>query len=135
MKPYQAVGWTLLNTSAITAIVSTRVYHGLRPQGTTLPAINYFQLAGPGRSDGIETPVFSINCRASNAGAARDLARLVVNLFGGAHGRGTYGTQNGFDIARASLRQDQGLIPEPDDNVFNSPVDVQLVYAVDTVSH
>lgn len=134
MKPYQVMGWSMLQSSAITAIVSTRVYHGLRPDGDTLPAINYFDLAGGARRQGYETQDFSVNCRAATAGAARNLARLVVNLFAGTDGNGVHGNQNGFSIARASLRNDNGLIPEPDTETFNAPVDITLVYGVTAVS-
>ena len=134
MKPYQAVGYTMLQTSAITAIVSQRVYHGLRPEGTVVPAINYYEVGGGIRVHGIEATSFSINCRASTAGAARNLARLVLNLFTGSSGTGIYGSMNGFDISRASLNNDNGLIPEPDNGIFNAPVDVTIVYPISTVS-
>ena len=134
MKPYQAVGYKMLQATSVTSIVSTRVYHGLRPAGDTLPAINYFELGGGTRTFGIEYQPFSINCRAATAGAARNLARAVVTLFAGDDGTGTYGTQNGFSVARASLGADQGLVPEPEEGVYNAPVDITLVYDVDTIS-
>lgn len=134
MKPYQMIGWTLLQTSAVTNIVSTRVYHGLRPEGTAVPSINYYELGGGVRANGIEIQSFSINCRASTAGAARNLARSVLDLFTGTSGTGIYGTQNGFDIARASLRNDNGLVPETTDNVYNAPIDIAVAYAISTIS-
>ena len=82
----------------------------------------------------MESQPYSINCRAATPGGARDLARQVVTAFAGTSGTGMTGTQNGFDISRASLRNDVGLIPEPTENVYNAPVDVLIVYAVDTVS-
>ena len=133
MKPYQAIGWTLLQTSAITNIVSTRVYHGLRPEGTVVPSINYYEVGGT-RTSGIEVQTFSVNCRASTAGASRDLAREVLNVFTGTSGTGVYGTMNGFSIARAALQNDNGLIPEIEDDVFNAPVDISIAYAISTVS-
>ena len=134
MKPYQMIGWTLLQASAVTNIVSTRVYHGLRPEGTAVPSINYYGLGGGVRANGIEIQSFSINCRASTAGAARNLARSVLDLFTGTSGTGIYGTQNGFDIARASLRNDNGLVPETTDNVYNAPIDIAVAYAISTIS-
>jgi len=137
------IGWTLLQTSAVTNIVSTRVYHGLRPEGTAVPSINYYaavpsinyyELGGGVRANGIEIQSFSINCRASTAGAARNLARSVLDLFTGTSGTGIYGTQNGFDIARASLRNDNGLVPETTDNVYNAPIDIAVAYAISTIS-
>jgi len=77
---------------------------------------------------------FSINCRATTPGAARDLAEKVLDVFVGSSGTGKYGTNNAFTVARSSLRSDNGLIPEPDSNAFNAPVDIQIVYALDTVS-
>lgn len=134
MKPYQTIGWTLLNTTAITAIVGTRVNHGLRPVGTATPCLNYYEVGPVSRFNGMESVTYSINCRAGSAGAARDLARLVTNVFHGADSAGTHGEQNNFQISRASLSNDGGLIPEPEDNIFNAPVDIIIVYPTDTVS-
>jgi hypothetical protein len=133
MTPYEFVGYELINTTAISAIVNTRVYHGLRPEDTTVPSINYFEIEGE-RFSGVESVGFSINCRAGTAGAAKDLARLVVDLFAGTSGSGTYGTTNGFSVMRSSLRSEQALIPETEDNLYNAQVDVQIVYGVSTVS-
>ena len=134
MKPYQAIGYMLINSTAISAIVSTRVSHGLRPAGTKTPCINYYELGGTSRFNGIERANYSINCRASTPAAARNLARLVVDLFAGASSTGTYGMQNGFEITRASLQNDNGLIPEPGDEIFNAPVDITIIYPSSTVS-
>ena len=133
MTPYEYVGWTLNNTSAVTAITSTRINHGLRPRNTDTPCINYFEIGGD-RQWGMERQPFSINCRADTPAGARDLARLVVTVFDGSSGTGTYGANNGFTVARAYLTNDNGLIPEPDDKTFNAPVDIELHYAVSTVS-
>jgi len=134
MTPYEAVGWSLINTTAISAIVgSTNIWHGLRPKTTTLPCINYYEL-GTTRHYGWETAIYSINCRSATAGGARDLARLVVDLFHGTSGSGIWGDANGFAVGRASLQNDAGVIPEPDDVTFNSPVDITIVYPSQTVS-
>jgi len=134
VRPDQFIGKTLYDTTAISDIVGTRVYHGLRPKGTTLPAINYFMLGGGTRENGIETQVYTINCRATDPGTARNLAREVVDLFAGTSGTAIYGTINGFDVSRAVLRADQGLIPEPDDETYNAPVDIQIIFPSSTVS-
>jgi hypothetical protein len=135
MKPYQAIGWTLLNTTSITAIVGSRINHGLRPVGTAVPSINYYELGGATRTYGTEGVVFSINCRSTTPGGARDLARLVMDTFAGSDGTGVYGFQNSsFNVYRASLQNDGGLIPEPEDNIYNAPVDIRVVYPVATVS-
>ena len=139
MRADQAVGYVLAQTSAIAALVGTRVYHGLRPNGGELPCINFYAVGGGGRSRGIEAPTYSINCRADSAAGAEVLSKLVVDAFHGSSGTGMYGTVTvtagtSFDVARVSLRTDQGLIPEPADGVYNAPVDITVVYAVDTVS-
>ncbi len=135
MKPYQVIGWTLLQTSAVTAITSTRIYHGLRPDGTVTPSINYYQVGGATRQNGMEAVTYSINCRTTGAGTARDLARVVVDLFHGSSSTGIYGYQNSsFEISRASMEMDAGLIPETEDGIFNAPVDIMIVYPSSTVS-
>lgn len=135
MKPYQAIGWTLLQATTITSIVSTRVNHGLRPVGTAVPSINYYEIGGATRAYGIESVVYSINCRASTASAARDLSRAVLDIFTGSSGTGVYGYQNStFEVSRASLENDGGLIPEPEDDIYNAPIDIRMTYPISTVS-
>ena len=133
MKPYDYIGYRLSQSTAVSAIVGTRVNHGNRPSGTVTPCINYYEVFG-NRFYGMESPTFSINCRSTDPGQARDLAREVVTLFAGDSGQGVYGVEYGFTIARASLVNDNGIIPEPTDNIYNAPVDVQIVYAITTVS-
>ena len=134
MTPAQAIGAALNATTAVTALVSTRIYHGLRPGGTVVPSINYFEMAGGMRQSGFEMVTYSLNCRAVTAATALQLARAVVDLFHGTSGRGTYGYQTGFEVSRASLRQTQGVIPETADNLYNAPVDIQFVYPTSSVS-
>lgn len=137
MNGAQAIGTALLSTTAITAIVGAgtagRVYHGLRPANSIVPSINYFKIGGITRY-GITSEKYSINCRASTATAAVNLAKQVDILFGGIEGMSTYSDWSGFDIVRASTQQDQGLIPEPADGVFNAPIDIQIVYRVETAT-
>jgi len=135
MTPSQVIGYTLNQTSSITNIVSTRIYNGQRPVTTTVPCINYFEMSGTKRLNGFERATYSINCRATTAETALQLARKVVDLFeGGISGRGGYGNMNGFEVTRSSLRQHQGLIPEPDDNLYNAPVDIFIVYPTSSIS-
>ena len=134
MSPSELVGWTLSNTSAVTSYTSTRIYHGLRPTATITPCINFYQLGGATWKYGMEVATFSVNCRATTAEQARDIARVVVQTFHGSAGTGLYGTNNSFDVARSSLRADQGLIPEPTDSLYNAPVDIQVAYQTSIVS-
>lgn len=140
MKAHEVIGLSLLSTTAVTAIIGVgtagRAYHGLRPSNSTLPAINYFKLSG-NRFYGMESEVYSINCRATTAAVAMELARQVKDLWEGSEGMTTYGTwgtaPTAFDISRASIT-DQGLIPEPDEITFNAVLDLQIVYRAETVT-
>jgi hypothetical protein len=124
----------MLNTSAITNITSTRIWHGNRPQSdTTYPCINYYELS-TGNNPGLESQPFSINCRAETAGESRNLAQIVKDNLVGTSRTGIYGTVNGFDWDRVSLIRDQGLIPEPDGDIYNTPVDIRIVYSLSTIS-
>lgn len=124
----QCVAYAMLQTSSITSICSTRIYNGSRPDTTTVPSINFYEMAGAQRINGLDRIPYSINCRAATAETALTLARKVDELFNGNYGNGTYGDWNGFGITRASTRQRQGLIPEPDDGLYNAPVDVYIVF-------
>ena len=137
MTPYEFVGWTLNNTTAVTAITSTRIYHGLRAQNTALPAINYQELGAGSRWYGYERQPYTILCRATTPAGAQDLKRVVTTAMAGSAGTGIHGRNNGFTLDLGTLIADQGLIPEElvDSNtVYNAPIDVQLIYAVSTVT-
>jgi len=141
MKSFQAVGYSLINCSAVTAFTTAnRITHGMRPQTSSLsalPCINYYELPGT-RKNGIGSATFSINCRAVTADTAMNLAEKVIDLFHGSSGTGVYGDSgsagNIFTVARASLKSNNGLIPEPDSSCYNVPVDILLTYPLDTVS-
>lgn len=133
MKPYQTPGYVMANTSAITAIVGSRITFALRPPGASLPAINYFTASGYALRYGMETQPFTVNCRAQTAAAAEDLAREVRDLFNGSAATATYGTRNGFDITRAFAEPGPGTIYEEADAVYNCPATVTIVYPSSTV--
>ena len=137
MKPYQLIGWTLENTTAVTAIVGTgltTIWHGLRPKTQSLPSINYFRLGGGVRHNGWESIVYTINCRSATAGDTEDLARAVMDAFIGTSSTSMQGINNGFAVTLSTLANDNGLIPEPEDDTFNNPVDIRIVYPSQTVS-
>lgn len=130
MTPSQAIGYALINSTTISAVVGTKINHGLRPNGTSPPCINYYELGGLSRLPGMESMAYSINCRATTAGDARALARLVLDYFAGTSGTGTYHGLNTFEITKASLSNDGGLIPEATDGIYNAPVDIRIVYPI-----
>jgi len=127
MSPSQFVAYALNQTSAITNIVSTRIWYGNRPGTDTIPSINFYDIGGGNKRNGFYSLGYSINCRAATAETAMQLARAVDDLFNGSSGTGTYGSMNNFELSRGSTRQMQGLIPEPDSGLYNAPVDIQIV--------
>lgn len=145
MTSFEAIGFILNQTSSITALcgasTQSRIFHGSRPGASglsALPCLNYYEMGGMSRKNGLGSQTFTINCRDTTAGGARNLANKVIDLFHGSSGTGVYGTfTNGaetFDVARSSLVNDSGLIEEPDSDCYNVPLDVLFVYALDTVS-
>jgi len=133
MTANQAIGYQLLNTSTLTAIASTRIYHGMRPEGTVLPCINFFQVSGGNRMNGFDRFMFSINCRAATAVTALAMAKIVIDTFHGASGRGMSGDISGFAVG-TSLETNQGLVFEQEDRIYNAPIDVQVVYPTATAT-
>ncbi len=125
---FEAIGYRLLNNTDITDVVSTRIYHGMRPEGGA-PCINYFEVSySPLHNGVLETPRYQISCRAENASTVQFLARRVVVLF-----HNFQGVIDGFDIQRTTV-EGKFLLPEPDTNLFHVPVDVRFVYNEATVN-
>jgi len=125
---YEAIGFKLLATTAVTAVTSTRIYHGMRPAGSA-PCINYFEVGYiPLHWGVVESPRYQISCRASTPKVAQDLARTVCTVF-----HNFQGTVDSFVIQRTTV-EDKRMIPEPDTNLYHVPVDVRFVYNELTVS-
>lgn len=137
MTSSQAIGSILNETSAITAIVFSRIYFGNRPRTSIVPSINYYEIPGGQNRYGFQRTGFSINCRAATAETAMYMARLVDEIFNGSSGTGIYGYASNitvFGITRAFTERRQGLIPEPDEGIYNAPVDVFIVYPNSSIS-
>jgi hypothetical protein len=85
--------YRLANTSAVSAIVGSRIYRLKMPDNPTLPAITFETTVGDfiesfEGSSGLRNPVMRIHCWATTAGVAQDLAEKVRVAM---HGyRGTY---------------------------------------------
>jgi len=136
MRPSQFIGYTLLQTSAITSLVGSRVINSVIPPSSSLsalPAINYYEVGGR-EHNGIGEKNFTINSRASTADGAEILGDLIIHILNGSNGMGIFGAMNGFDAARLSLINIAGLIYEDSTGWYNYPVDIKMVYALDTVS-
>ena len=74
----------LLATSALAALIGTRLYPGSRPQGGTLPAITMNVISStPGYSDdgedGIQEDRVQFDCWGNTYTSAKTVAREVIN--------------------------------------------------------
>ena len=128
MYLWEAIGYRMLNETEITAVTSTRIYHGLRPAGSA-PCINYFEVGYIILANGeLEMPLYQISCRAATPGATQDLAVLVCTLF-----HNMKETISGFDVRMATI-ENKMLLPEPETNLYHVPVDVRFSHLNDTVS-
>ena len=128
MDIWETIGYKLLNESEITDIVSTRIYHGLRPEGDA-PCINYFEVGYIPLHNGVlENAHYQISCRASTPGIAQDLARKVCTLF-----HNFQGVVNNFDVQRTTIDR-KLLLPETGTNLYHVPVDIRFVYNESTVT-
>jgi hypothetical protein len=137
MTPSQFVGYCLNNCSAVTTFVSSRISNLVNPRASQFasrPSSINFYLVSPGSErNGIGSKTFTINSRHRDPFQAENCAREVVKLFNGTTGTGMHGTMNSFD-GRTSLISEAGIIYEDDTGYCNYPVDILLVYPLDTVS-
>jgi hypothetical protein len=116
MASAEAALFSILTTdSAITAIVGTRVYPDLLPQGVTYPAIRTQRISTP-RSQyraldgvaGYASPRMQIDCYALSRSAAITLAQAVYAELEGYHGMA-----NGLRVDAIST-EDEGASVETD---------------------
>ena len=132
----QAIGYKLLNTTAVSAIVGTRAFHGDIPasymtgQTVIFPAINFFELPGdpivaPTKGE-YERRSYQISCRDYSAKGAKDLADQVEIAF-----QNLQESVNGFDVQFVQVTQSGGVITEPDGKTFHSPVTIRLIFESD----
>lgn len=81
----------LLDTAAVTTLASSRVYPGIRPQGSALPAVVVSRVSGaPVYVDDGETGLsvarIQIDCWGETYSAAKSLVRAVVYCLSGFYG-------------------------------------------------
>lgn len=79
----------LSGDSAVSAVVSTRIYPMVLPQDVTLPAITYSRISGGqvnsmGGFSNLENPRVQVDVWAATYTAAKTLAALVHTAMGGA---------------------------------------------------
>lgn len=128
MRIDQALGKKLLNTTSITTIVESRIYHGLRlPDELSYPCINFFSLPEILIETGILTQVdFQVSCRATGAGDCEELANAVTSEMMNLKETVTSPTTELDNIKINNAQAFKlGLLFE-DDGVFHVPVTVKL---------
>lgn len=119
---YQAIGYRLLNYAAITAITSTRIYHGIIPETvTTLPAINYFMISSPNMDVNGSRDRYQISCRAKDLATCMNLAFHVHAAF-----NNYQGTLSGYDIQYSYYNDSRVIIEE--NSIYHIPVDIFFTY-------
>jgi len=120
---YEVIGQKLFSSTAVTDIVSNRIYHGNIPETEeALPAINYFMVSRPNIAFGAgERQRFQISCRAVSPAIAMNLADEVKSAFDGIQD-----SIGGFDVQN-TYYEGSVFLPEPD-NVYHVSVDIFLTY-------
>lgn len=125
-RPWEAVGYGLINGSVVSTLVgSTAIWLGEKPDPAQgYPCINFFPIGGKLLIDkgAITNDIYQISCRASAASDVMDVARAVEDDW-----QNFEGTLDGFDVSRSHV-QVEGLIWEPEDEVYHVPVTLRLVY-------
>jgi hypothetical protein len=130
MKDYQFIGYKLLSTTAVTSIVSQRIYHGNGPESMTYPAITYFQSGYPAMTyqNTISRRRYQIDCWANSAAGVRDLEQAVTNTMDNASGTFTNSAGSSFDIQATDVMLYGPMIYESGTNLYHQPIDIRLIY-------
>lgn len=122
MTSGQFIGYRLNNTAAVTALVSTRIYHGLVPESvTTLPAINYYMISAPNLWGNTERERWQISIRSNDPENAQEIAFEVRNAF-----NNLQDSINSFDVQNCWYEDKRMIIEEP--GIYHIPVDIFVLY-------
>jgi len=129
MDIFETIGYILLNNTDITDVVGANIYHGLRPVSGD-PCINYFEVGGYEllANNSYEQTRYQISCRATTAGTAQDLARMICVLF-----QDMREGYNNFGVQMVTV-ENKMLLPEPNTDLYHVPVDIRILYSSDQVS-
>ena len=129
MTLHEAVGYRLINSTDITALVdAAKITHGDRPQGG-VPCINFFEIGYIPIANGVlESSTYQISCRAEKPEDAQAIAREVAFLF-----HNLKAVVNGFDFRMGTV-ETKFLLHEPDTELWHVPVDIRFSNLDSTVS-
>jgi len=128
MMLHEAIGYALFQESDITNIVGSNIWHGDRPESGD-PCINYFEVSyGLLAYNAIETSMYQISCRASEAGVVQNLARKVCVLF-----QDMKKKLSTFDIQMATV-ENKFMLRESTTKLWHIPIDIRFIHEEAIVS-
>lgn len=125
MNILQLIGYSLLNTSAITAL-TTHIKHGSLLEEAKYPAINFYGV--PTYKNGLGNGVFTLNHRAYDEETALQMAKETQKLFTGSSFTSVYGVMNGFNVQSISQSGDVLLNYEESGKIWNAIVNLRFVF-------
>lgn len=130
-----AIAQLLKNNSSITAIVSTRIHVGRRPQNDTLPAIVVIH-SDSGEDHDIEEgedfqqPQLAIDCYSTSYAGAKALATLVRGIATQSGSVSVYGAGNvlyGSITIDAITIDDEAVVPSDPIDSSDEPTHIRSV--------
>lgn len=118
--------YTYLSTYAgLVALIGTRIYPQMLPEGVALPAINFFTVSQPyeythdGHDGAIETRM-QFSCWAKTSKAVESVAAQLVAALSGY--TGLMGGVGGVNIGH-SFKSNEVDLPEPDAGIYHKALD------------
>lgn len=135
MNIFESLRAQLVATAAITALVSTRIYHGERPQNSTLPALAFdedgvaesFQDIS-GATIGLARVGIRLECFAAASGAAHDLreaCRKALETWGSSPAVGAMGS--GVTVWACNFTG-QSAAYDPEVQIVAKYLDLDVIY-------
>ncbi|MEW5921568.1 MAG: DUF3168 domain-containing protein [Bacillota bacterium] len=109
----------------LTALVGSRIYPLVMPQGTTLPAVTFSKVSGPRvhamqHDAGLAYPRFQVSCWGSTYKQAKEVAaqvRAALQDF-----KGTMGGPGGAEVSGVFLEDETDLY-EPNTQIYHVALD------------
>ena len=120
--PADFIKEVLEDNASITALVGTRIYHGLLPQvEQQLPYIVFYQIDAPNLEGNAERERWQVSIRAKTITALKTLAFLVRSAFNNLQGAYT-----GFDVQMCYY--DSAQFFQEEWEMYHAPLDFFIFY-------
>jgi len=128
MRIWEAIAVKLTATSAVTSLVGSNIYHGMRPPKDTGDySLNYFEVGGQDiildTRGVVENPLYQISCRARTASNAEEFALVVGTTL-----QNMQEAMEGFSVNFANLAPGGELIEEEDGKWYHVPLTMRFVF-------